>query len=169
MPRTLAALAESATDPWVLALFALALFAWLETEIRGVVAAFLPLACALAVAAALGALAGALGAGPRPGDDPATLARWALPAANTVAAGAFAAYSLLAYGRRGWGAPAAMLAAAGIQVFGQGGTWAAAAGGAAGALLGTAAWLGAVLVLPGGRLARSRRTRRTARDGLSSA
>ncbi len=76
MARLLAALAESATDPRVLALFAAALYAWPEAEVRGVLAASLPLAGALA--------------------------RPALPAPNTVAAGAFAACSLLAYGLTRW-------------------------------------------------------------------
>src|SRR5512144_940082 len=65
------ALADVASEPWVVALLALALFAWLEYEVKDVVKAFLPLGAALLAAAAVARARGRppAGGGRRPGVD----------------------------------------------------------------------------------------------------
>jgi hypothetical protein len=114
------ALADVASEPWVVALLALALFAWLEYEVKDVVKAFLPLGVALLAAAAVALAAQALGAVPRPvgqgGPGATSLLLWrAFPASNVGAVAAFAAYALLAYGRR---ARVALVLAAAVAVAG---------------------------------------------------
>jgi membrane-associated phospholipid phosphatase len=170
-----AALADVASEPWVVALLALALFAWLEYEVKDVVKAFLPLAVALLAAGGLALAARALGAVPRPvgggGAGTATLLLWrAFPAANVAAVAAFAAYALLAYGRRARGVlvlAAAVAVARGVS----GAHWLAdlAGGAAAGVALGVAAYLATVRLWPGGHLARLRGSRRRRPDAGSAA
>lgn len=167
------ALADVASEVWVLALVALALYAWLEREVRDVVEVFVPLAAALAAAAGLALLARALGAVPRPvaGDEPraAGLLLRAVASGQVAGVAVFAGYSLLAYGRRA--RPALLFAlvfAAARAVAGP--HWAPnlAAGGALGAALAGAAWVGGTLLFPRGRLARLRAARRVrAGDALA--
>jgi membrane-associated phospholipid phosphatase len=156
------------------ALLALALFAWLEYEVKDVVKAFLPLALALLAAGGLALAARALGAVPRPvgggGAGTATLLFWrAFPAANVAAVAAFAAYALLAYGRRARGV--LVLAAAVAVVRGiSGAHWLAdlAGGAAAGVALGAAAHAATVRLWPGGHLARLRGSRRRSPDAAGA-
>jgi membrane-associated phospholipid phosphatase len=159
------ALADVASQGWVLALVALALYAWLEREVNDVVEVFVPLAAGLATAAGLALLARLVGAVPRPvGADEAragaALLR-ALASGQAAAVAVFATYSLLAYGRRA--RPAllfALLFAAARVVAGP--HWAAdlAAGAAVGAGVAGAVFLGGILLFPRGRLARLRSERR---------
>jgi hypothetical protein len=159
------ALADVASEVWVLALVALALYAWLEREVRDVVEVFLPLAAALAAAAGLALLARAFGAVPRPvaGEEARAAGRLMRAVASGQAAGVavFAAYSLLAYGRR---ARAALLFAlvfvVGRAVAGPHGGFDLAAGAVLGAVLAGAACAGGTLLFPRGRLARLRAARR---------
>jgi hypothetical protein len=159
------ALADVAGQGWLLALVALALYAWLEREVSDVVEVFLPLAVGLATAAGVALAARTLGAVPRPVD--AGEARAGAALLRTLASGqaasvaVFAAYSLLAYGRKA--RPAllfALLFAVARAVAGP--HWAAelAAGAALGAALAGAAFLGGILLFPRGRLARLRAERR---------
>jgi membrane-associated phospholipid phosphatase len=161
-----AALADVASEAWVLGLVALALYAFFEREVKDVVKAALPLAVALAAAAGLAALARALGAVPRPagaGQGAAGLLRLAFPGGNTAAVAAFATYSLLAYGRR---ARAAVVVAAAIAVAraASGAHWAGdlAGGALAGAGLAALAYTVALRLSPAGHLARLRAGRRMA-------
>ncbi|MFL5373855.1 MAG: hypothetical protein ACJ78T_07690, partial [Myxococcales bacterium] len=98
------ALADAASEAWVVALIALALFAWLEHEVRDVLKAFLPLGAALLTAGAIAVAARSLGAVPRPvggaGHAVAPLLSRAFPTGQVGAVAAFATYALLAYGRR---------------------------------------------------------------------
>lgn len=155
------ALAEVASEPWIVALIALALFAWLEHEVKGVVKSFLPLAVALVAAGGVALAARALGAVPRPvgaGGPAASLLLWrAFPSAKVAAVAVFAAYALLAYGRRARGVLVLAAAVAVARAF-SGAHWLAdlLGGAAAGAALGAAAWLGAVRLWPRGHLARLR-------------
>ncbi len=155
---------DVASEPWALALIALALYSWLEREVRGVVKTFLPLGAALAAAAALAFLARAALAVPRPVDAAGGgfggLLRHAFPTGHAAAVAAFAIYSLLAYGRRAAVAPGLALALAlGRALAGPHWVMEVLAGGVAGALLGTAAYAAALRLVPDGHLARLRRAR----------
>jgi len=163
------AVADVASEPWVVALLALALFAWLEQEVKDVVKAFLPLGIALLAAGGVAVAARAVGATPRPvgggGPGGASLFLWhAFPTANVGAVAAFATYALLAYGRR---ARAALLLAVAVAVARvvSGAHWAAdlAGGAAAGAVLGAASYAIVVRAWPRGHLARLRSVRRRPR------
>ncbi len=154
---------DVAGEPWVLALLALALYSWLDREVRGVVKTFLPFVGALAAAAVLAALARAALAVPRPvgAGGFGALLRHAFPTGHAAAVAVFATYSLLAYGRRAVAAPAlALVLALGRALSGP--HWAAevVAGGLAGGVLGTAAYAAALRLVPGGHLARLRADRR---------
>lgn len=164
-----AALADVASEAWVLGLVALALYAFFEREVKDVVKVVLPLAVALAAAAGLAALARALGAVPRPagaGQGAAGLLRLAFPGGNAAAVAAFATYSLLAYGRR---ARAAVLVAVAIVVAraASGAHWAGelAGGTVAGASLAAGAYAAALRLSPRGHLARLRAARRAGEHG----
>jgi hypothetical protein len=159
------AVADVASDAWVLALVALALYAWLEREVRDVLQVFLPLATALVAAGGLALLARAFGAVPRPvaGEEAQAAGRLLRAVASGQAAGVavFAAYSLLAYGRRARAALLfALVFAAARAVAGP--RWASdlVAGGVLGAVLAGAACAGGTLLFPRGRLARLRAARR---------
>lgn len=159
------ALADAASEAWVVALIALALFAWLEREVKDVVKVFVPLALALAAAGSLAVGARLLGGVPRPvgggGRGLAPLLSHAFPTGQVAAVAAFATYALLAYGRRARPALLLALAVATARVV-LGAHWAAdlLAGGVVGVVLGAAAY-GAVLRLaPEGHLARLRAARR---------
>jgi hypothetical protein len=164
------AIADVASEPWVLALIALALFAWLEYEVKDVVKAFLPLGGALLAAAAVAFAARALGAVPRPvgdgGPGSASLLLWrAFPASNVAAVAAFAAYALLAYG---WRARVALVLGGAVAVARalSGPHWIAhlVVGAAAGAVLAAAAYRIALRLWPDGHLARLRGARRRPPD-----
>jgi membrane-associated phospholipid phosphatase len=160
------ALADVASEPWVVALIALALFAWLEHEVKDVVKAFLPLGIALLAAGGVAIAARSLGAMPRPvgegGPGAASLLLWqAFPTPKVGAVAAFAVYALLAYGRR---ARVALLLAAAVAVARalSGAHWLAdlVGGAAAGAVLGGLAYGVVLRVWPRGHLARLRAARR---------
>jgi hypothetical protein len=146
-----------AGEPWALAVLALAVYSWLEREVRAVVARVLPLAVALAVEGGAVALARAAAAAPRPqGASGVALAiRHLFPAPNVVAIATFAAYSLLVYRRRAV-APLAVAAAAAFGVAGRYAPGPLAAGIATGVVLAGVAFLG------GGAVARGRRRARAA-------
>ena len=164
------ALADVASEPWVVVLLALALFAWLEYEVKDVVKAFLPLGVALLATIGVALAARALGAVPRPvgegGPGTASLLLWqAFPTAKVGAVAAFTAYALLAYGRR---ARATLVLAAAVAVARavSGTHWLAdlAGGAAAGAALGAGAYAAALRAWPRGHLARLRGARRRPPD-----
>ncbi len=160
------ALADVASEPWVVALIALALFAWLEHEVKDVLKAFLPLAVALLAAGGLAVVARAVGATPRPvgegGASATSLLLWhAFPTGKVGGVAAFAVYALLAYGRR---ARAALVVAAAVAVARavSGAHWLAdlVGGAAAGAVLGAVAYAVVLRAWPRGHLAGLRAARR---------
>jgi hypothetical protein len=170
----LRALVEVSSEAWALALIALAIYSFLETEVKGVLKVFLPLGAALLAAGAATLLVRALGALPRPaeaaGHSLAPLLRRAFPTAQSTAVVVFATYTALVYGRRGLlvavpaGALGIVHALAGPHPFAE-----FTGGAAAGILLGSAAY-GAVLRLsPEGHVAHRRADRNpgaaTARPG----
>lgn len=162
------AIAGGATDPWVVALLALALFSWLEQEVREVLASFLPLALAMALAGGAGLLAKSLGAVPRPVSgavsDGGPLLRLALEGANFAVAATFAAYALLAYGRRAGASLAVALVAAGADAAGGAGLLELAGAGVVGVALGASSHVAIVRLLPGGHVARLWRARKRPRE-----
>jgi membrane-associated phospholipid phosphatase len=94
-----------ACEYWVLALLALAAYAWLERDVPAVMKAFLPLALALAVGVGLVAIGARMG----------VLAGWgvrAVPSGHALWGATFAAYTLRVYGTR-LGLLAALLPLAG--------------------------------------------------------
>lgn len=159
------ALVDVASEAWVVALIALALFAWLEREVKDVLKAYLPLAVALAAAGGVALLARTMGAVPRPvggtARELAPLLGQAFPTGQVGAVAAFATYALLVYGRRARAAVLLALAVATARAV-SGAHWAAdlAAGGVAGAVLGGLAYAAALRLFPGGHLARLRAERR---------
>lgn len=166
------ALLDAASEVWVVAFLALALFAWLEREVRDVLKAFLPLAVALAAAGGLAILARALGAVPRPvGGTARVLAPLlgrAFPTGQMGAVAAFATYALLAYGRRARAALVLAIAVATARVVG-GAHWGAdlAGGGIAGSALGALAYGIALRLSPGGHLSQLREVRRLAAEAVA--
>ena len=124
-----------ACEHWVLALVALALYAWLEGEVGAVLKAWLPLALALLLGVALVAACGRIG----------RVAGWgvrAVPSGHALWAATFAAYTARLYGPR-WGVAAAGLALAGGGAriaLGSNGLPSVGAGWLVGALLGLAAF-----------------------------
>jgi membrane-associated phospholipid phosphatase len=161
------ALAEVSCEAWALALIALAVFSFLEGDVRGVLKAFLPLALALAAAGGVALLARAIGGAPRPLDATGhaflPLLRRAFPSGQAAAVAVFATYTALAYGRR---ALAAVLVAAAVGVARAvgGPHWVAEllAGALCGAALGAVAWAATLRLLPGGHVAQLRARRRPA-------
>jgi membrane-associated phospholipid phosphatase len=159
------ALAEVSCEAWALALIALAVFSFLERDVRGVLKAFLPLALALAAAGGLALLARAVGGAPRPLEGPGhaflPLLRRAFPSGQAAAVAVFATYTALAYGRRAL--PAVVIAAVvGVARALGGPHWVAelVAGALSGSLLGGAAWMAALRLAPGGHVAGLRARRR---------
>lgn len=167
------ALVDAASDAWIVALLALALFAWLEREVKDVVKVFVPLAVALVGAGLVALVARELGAVPRPlgevGRGVSPLLGRAFPSAQASAVAAFAVYALLAYGRR---ARAALLLAAAVATARvvSGAHWAVdlAGGGLAGAAMGGIAYAAALRLSPGGHLARLREARRPIAASLAA-
>lgn len=159
-------LVDVASEVWVVALIALALFAWLEREVKDVLRVFLPLAVALAAAGGVAVLARSLGAVPRPvgevGRGVAPLLSHAFPSGQVGAVAVFATYALLAYGKRARAALLLALAVAAARVV-SGAHWAAdlAGGGVAGVALGTLAYAAALRLSPHGHLSRLRAERRS--------
>jgi membrane-associated phospholipid phosphatase len=153
------ALVDVSCEAWAIALIALAVYSFLERDVKSVLETVAPLALALTAAAALAAAARALGGVPRPvagaGHALGPLLHRAFPSAQTAAVAAFAAYTALAYGRRALAA-VLVVAAVGIARALGGPHWAAelAASGVAGAALGAIAHAVTVRLAPGGHLAR---------------
>jgi membrane-associated phospholipid phosphatase len=163
------ALVEVSCEAWALALVALAVYSFLERDVKGVLKAVAPLALALAGAAALAFAARAIAGMPRPlgaGHALGPLLRRAFPTGQTAAVAVFAAYAALAYGRRALPLAAAAVALGLARALGRP-HWAAdlAGGGIAGMALAVAAYAAALRLAPRGHLARLRadRGRRRAR------
>jgi membrane-associated phospholipid phosphatase len=169
------ALVEVSTEAWAVAVIALAVYSFLEVEVRGVLKVFLPLALALAAAALFALAARALGGMPRPVEGTGValgpLLRRAFPSAQAAAVAVFATYSALVYGRRALGLVVAT-ALLGLAHAAAGPHWAADLSG--GAVLGIALGAGAygltLRAVPGGHVAtrRSGRAARPAGDGAGS-
>jgi undecaprenyl-diphosphatase len=152
-----------ACEPWMLLLVALALYSWLEGEVRGVLKTFAPAAAAILVAVGVSLAARVSGAAPRPLEASgfAPLLAAAFPAPHAAGVAAFIVFSFLAYGRRalvvlGLGA---LCAAARVRA---GAHWPAdlGAGAVLGALAAAVAYTLARRLFPDGHLARLRRRRR---------
>jgi membrane-associated phospholipid phosphatase len=133
-----------ACEYWVLALLALAAYAWLERDVPAVLKAFLPLALALTVGVGLVAI------GARAG----VIAGWgvrAVPSGHALWGATFALYTLRVYGVR-LGLLAALLPVAGGVsriVLGSNGVPSVLAGWVIGALLGALTYEIAARVAPG--------------------
>lgn len=155
------ALAEVACDAWVLALIALAVYSYLERDVKSVLKAYLPLAVALATTAAVAIVARRLGGQPRPVEGAAhavaPLLRRAFPTGQASAVAAFVTYTVLAYGRRALHV-ALIAAAVGVARALGGAHWAAdlLGGGLAGVAVGAAVYTTVLHLFPGGHLARMR-------------
>lgn len=124
-----------ACEHWVLALLALALFAWLEGDVRSVLRVFVPFAVALLVGVGLVAVCWRVG----------RMAGWgvrAVPSGHALWAATFAAYTFRVYGARWGGAAAGLALAGGVSriVLGSNGIPSVAAGWAVGVALGVAAF-----------------------------
>jgi membrane-associated phospholipid phosphatase len=124
-----------ACEHWVLALLALALYAWLEGDLPAVARSFLPLLVGLGVGVAVVAAAARAG----------SVGGWGVrgvPSGHALWAATFAAYTFRVYGPR-WGAAAAALALAGgiARIYlGSNGLPSVGAGWLVGALLGAATY-----------------------------
>jgi membrane-associated phospholipid phosphatase len=158
------ALVEVPCEGWALALVALAVYSFLESEVKGVLKAFLPLGLALVAAGVAALLARKLGGVPRPlegaGHAVAPLLRRAFPSGQSAAVAVFATYTALVYGRRA--APVVLAAALLGLAHALGGPhWVAdlAGGGALGLVLGAAACAVTLRVAPGGHVAALRARR----------
>ncbi len=155
------ALLDVSSEAWVLALITLAVYSFLERDVRGTLKSFLPLALALAAAGVLALVARAIGGVPRPleggGHTLGPLLRRAFPSHQAGAVAVFATYTALAYRRRAvWVVLAATAVGVGRALGGP--HWAAdlAGGGIAGILVGVVAYAATVRLLPGGHVARLR-------------
>jgi hypothetical protein len=163
------ALVEVACEAWALLLIALAVYSFLERDVKGVLKAVAPLALALLGAAALALVARALGGVPRPlagGPPLAALLRRAFPSEQAAAVAVFVTYTSLAYGRRALPAVVAAAAAGVLHALGRP-HWAVelAAGGSAGVLIAAAVYVATLRMLPRGHVA----TLRIARHGGAGA
>jgi hypothetical protein len=157
----LRALVEVSSEAWAIALVALAVYSFLESEVKGVLKVFLPFALALLAASAVALLARALGALPRPaeaaGHSLAPLLRRAFPSAQAAAVVVFATYTALVYGRRALLVVVPAVALAVAHALAGPHPFTEFAGGAlAGLVLGTAAYGFILRVSPGGHVARRR-------------
>jgi hypothetical protein len=159
------ALLEVACEAWALLLIALAVYSFLERDVKGVLKAVAPLALALVAAATLALVARALGGVPRPlagGPSFVPLLRRAFPSEQAAAVAVFATYTALAYGRRALPAVVVAAAAGLLHALGRA-HWAVelGAGGIAGVLIAAAVYVATLRVLPRGHVA----SLRTARQG----
>jgi membrane-associated phospholipid phosphatase len=152
-----------ACEPWMLVLVALALYSWLEGEVRGVLKAFAPAAAAILVAVGISLAARASGAAPRPLEASgfAPLLAAAFPAPPAAGVTALVVFSFLTYGRRAF----VVLAVAALCVVARvraGAHWPAdlAAGSVLGVLVASGVYAVALRLFPAGHLARLRRRRR---------
>ncbi len=158
------ALAEVSCEGWALALIALAVYSFLEDDVKAVLKVFLPLALALAAAGAVALLARALGGVPRPlegaGHVVAPLLRRAFPSGQGAAVAVFATYTALVYGRRALPAVVAAVLVGVARALGAP-HWAADLGGGAlaGVLLALVAYAITLRLVPRGHLARLRERR----------
>jgi membrane-associated phospholipid phosphatase len=157
------ALVEVACQAWTVALIALAVYSFLERDVKGVLKAMAPLAMALAAAGALSLAARALGGLPRPAaaaGQVAPLLRRAFPSEQAAAVAVFATYTALVYGRRALPAALVAIAVGLVQALG-GPHWALelAAGGIAGVAIAVGAYAAALRLLPRGHLAALRAAR----------
>ena len=157
------ALVEVACEAWALALIALAVYSFLEHDVKGVLKAVAPLVLALAAAGVLALAAHALGGVPRPvgaGQSMGPLLRRAFPSEQAAAVAVFATYTALAYGRRA--APVVLAAVAiGLARALAGAHWPVelAAGVVAGVVLAGVAYGMTLRLLPHGHVARLRASR----------
>jgi membrane-associated phospholipid phosphatase len=133
-----------ACEYWVVALLALAVYAWLELDVPATLKACAPLLLALAVGV------GVVAAGARVG----VAAGWgvrAVPSGHALWGATFAAYTLWVYGRRvGW--PVALVAFAGgvSRIYlGSNGVPSVLAGWVIGGLIGSAAFGLSARLVPG--------------------
>ena len=160
-----------ACEPWMLVLVALALYSWLEREVRGVLKTFAPAAAAILVAVGVSLAARASGAAPRPLEASgfAPLLAAAFPAPHAAGVAALVVFSLLAYGRRALVVLglAAFCVAARVR---SGAHWPAdlGAGGVLGALTAAGAYTMALRLFPDGHLVRLRRRRRPRGESAAS-
>jgi membrane-associated phospholipid phosphatase len=159
------ALVEVACQAWAVALIAVAVYSFLERDVKGVLKAILPLAVALAAAGALSLAARALGGLPRPlaaAGQVAPLLRRAFPSEQAAAVAVFATYTALVYGRRALPVALAAVAVGLARALG-GPHWALelGAGAIAGVAIAAAAYGAALRLHPRGHLA----TLRAARHG----
>jgi len=133
-----------ACEHWVVALVALAAYAWLERDIPSALKAFLPILLALGVGVAIVAVCGRAG----------SWAGWGvriIPSGHALWGATFAAYTLRVYGRR-WGLLASALPLAGGVArihLGSNGIPSVAAGWIVGALVGAATFELAARFAPG--------------------
>ncbi|HEX9243381.1 MAG TPA: phosphatase PAP2 family protein [Anaeromyxobacter sp.] len=159
------ALVEVSTEAWAIAVIALAVYSFLEVEVRGVLKVFLPLAVALGAATLFALAARSVGGLPHPVEGAGLalgpLLRRAFPSGQAAAVAVFATYSALVYGRR---AIAAVVLAVlvGLAHVLAGPHWGAglAGGGVLGVALGASAWALTIRAVPGGHVA-TRRPRRS--------
>jgi hypothetical protein len=163
------AFAGVAGEPWLLALVALALYAWLEREVRDVLGAFFPLLVAVAASAALAVAVRSLGveaeSAGRAGRAAAPLL-WALAGGQAAGVSVLAVYSVLAYGGRARAALLFALAfAVGRALSGPGWPLELGAGALFGGAVAVAVYGAAVKLFPAGRLSRARRARRSDLSG----
>jgi hypothetical protein len=157
------ALVEVACQAWALVLIALAVYSFLERDVKGVLKAVAPLVLALAAAGAVALVARALGGVPRPiagGPSLAPLLRRAFPTEQAMAVAVFAAWTALAYGRRAFPVVAVATIAGFARTLGAP-HWAVelTAGGVAGVLIALCAYLLTLRLLPQGHVARLRAAR----------
>jgi membrane-associated phospholipid phosphatase len=151
-------LVEVSTEAWAVAVIALAVYSFLEAEVRGVLKVFLPLALALGAAALVALAARSLGGMPRPveaaGLSLGALLRRAFPSSQAAAVAVFGSYSALVYGRRAIPAvvPAVLVGLAHVVA---GPHWIAdlAGGAGLGAALGIGAYALTVRLVPDGHVA----------------
>jgi hypothetical protein len=111
-------------DLWVLALVALALYAWMERDVPSALRAWLPLAIVLGAEALTLVLLRDLWAAPRPLGEPgpapgaiAPLLRHGFPSGTVLFAATFAAYTTRRYGRRGLVVAPVALAAVASRIY----------------------------------------------------
>jgi len=155
------ALVEVSCEGWALALVALAVYSFLEAEVKGVLKSFLPLGLALLAAGGVALLARTLGGMPRPvdasGHAVAALLRRSFPSAQVSAVAVFVTYTTLVYGRRALPVTA-VATALGVAHALAGAHWAAdlAGGGIVGLALGITAYALTLRASPDGHVARCR-------------